>query len=179
MTLKAKRKGEFILLCVLFPWKMYQTRHNFSSSPQFLPSSSRAITFFSLSIAQSPQLFPFLILFSCSLIRCKLIAFHMGDGTRLVSILIMVCGLAGGIHCQFAHSTSAKWVVFTRHIPWALSCLCHHFTLYSKPYSRITLAYYNLILALANVLTKVTAWERWKNLYIRFHRARNLIQIAN
>lgn len=48
------------------------------------------------SVTPPPLLFPLLARFSLSLIRCKWIAPHMGDGTRLVSLLIMVCGLAAG-----------------------------------------------------------------------------------
>lgn len=72
---------------------MYQT-YLYRSLPQLL-SPLQTTTFLSF-IAQSRLLFPLLSLSYCSFIRCKLIAPHTGDGTRLVSILIMVCALTTG-----------------------------------------------------------------------------------
>lgn len=87
------------------------------------------------SIAQSPLLCPLLSLFSCSLIRCKLIAPHMGDGTRLVSILIMVCGLAAGNTLPICSQRICQMIgVYTPH---PLRSVCHNATSYISITHRI------------------------------------------
>lgn len=69
---------------------------------------------------------------SCSLIRCKLIAPHMGDGTRLVSILIMACGSAAGNTLPICSRRICQMIgVYTPHPPRSV---CHDAT----PYISIT-----------------------------------------
>lgn len=107
---------------------MYQTTHKllYHLPWPHSPPSQTTTRFF--SIAQSPPLFPVLTLFSCSLIRCKLIAPHMGDGTRLVSILIMVCGLAAGNTLPICSRRICQMIgVYTPH---PLRSVCHNATFY-------------------------------------------------
>lgn len=109
---------------------MYQTTHKLLLSP-----SSQKPPLFFFFVAQSLLLFPLLTLFSCSLIRCKLIAPHMGEGTRLVSILIMVCGLAAGNTLPICSWRICQMIgVYTPH---PLRSVCHNATSYISITHRI------------------------------------------
>lgn len=108
---------------------MYQTTHKLLGIFLLLHKPS---AFLHLSISST---FPLLTLFSCSLIRCKLIAPHMGDGTRLVSILIMVCGLAAGNTLPICSQRICQMIgVYTPH---PLRSVCHSATSYISITHRI------------------------------------------
>lgn len=108
---------------------MYQTTHKLLGVFLLLHKPS---AFLHLSISST---FPLLTLFSCSLIRCKLIAPHMGDGTRLVSILIMVCGLAAGNTLPICSQRICQMIgVYTPH---PLRSVCHSATSYISITHRI------------------------------------------
>lgn len=116
-------------------WKCIRLHTNFSS--WFISPSFSTILFLQISTAQSPILFStlFSLMFSCSLIRCKLIAPHMGDGTRLVSILIMVCGLAAGNTLPICSRRICQMIgVYTPH---PLRSVCHNATSYISITHRI------------------------------------------
>lgn len=101
--------------------------------------------------------------FSCSLIQCELIAPHMGGGTRLVSILIMVCGSAMGNRLPICSQRICQMIgVYTAH---PLRRVCHNATSY------ISITY--LILnqpkpLLDKMLTLIGVWRTDGNIICRY-----------
>lgn len=141
--LNSKSDSESKTKSGIYFWVCFDPSENVSNYTQTSPLSftSAPLSFFTkpplffFSIAQSPLLFPLLTLFSCSLIRCKLIAPHMGDGTRLVSILIMVCGLAAGNTLPICSQRICQMIgVYTPH---PLRSVCHNATSYISITHRI------------------------------------------
>lgn len=124
----------YFFRCILIPVRMYQTAYKLFISVYF--------SFFTNHHSFAPNLhcsisytFFHSVLFSCSLIRCKLIAPHMGDGTRLVSILIMVCGLAAGNTLPICSRRICQMIgVYTPH---PLRSVCHNATSYISITHRI------------------------------------------